>query len=324
MQPGGRANRRARQFDPTPSRYFWGKVNPFQTTATTLAGQSRPALGGNDGDRIHARFHGPSGIAPGIDGGWVVVDRNNHAIRRVDGATGMVSTLAGGAGRGYSDGVGAEARFNFPCGVALCPGGGAWLVADYNNHRIRRVAADGTVTTVAGSGAAAAGDGDVDVAASPAATFAAVARVIRSRRGTHQGCVLATLGAVLPMHLVLCAVAKACPHTRIACMADDTYLGGSPSRLYQDFQYMRGELERAAGLADTRDVVRERQPVEDKADRVEGEIGEEDAAVVQRQRREELLQGRGELLQCDREFLHRSEQRLTQERRTRAPCTMGG
>ena len=91
----------------------------------------------------------------------------------------------------------------------------------------------------AAAAAAWADGGDVDAGALPAATFAAVVRVIRSRRGTHQGCVLATLGAVLPMHLVLCKVAKACPHIRIACEADDTYLSGPPQHLYCDFQYMR-------------------------------------------------------------------------------------
>ena len=53
---------------------------------------------------------------------------------------------------------------------------------------------------------------------------------------------LATLGAVLPMHLELCKSAKERPALRIACTADDTYLCGPPSTLYTDFQFVRDKL----------------------------------------------------------------------------------
>jgi DNA-binding beta-propeller fold protein YncE len=69
--------------------------------------------------------------------------------------------LAGGGdgGGGFQDGPGAAARFSYPGGIAV-DGDGDVFVADLSNNRIQRVTpADGTVTTVAGSGLWGATDG---------------------------------------------------------------------------------------------------------------------------------------------------------------------
>ncbi|MCX6359926.1 MAG: hypothetical protein NT029_08975 [Armatimonadetes bacterium] len=60
-----------------------------------------------------------------------------------------VETLAGGGDPGFADGPQSVARFDAPTGIAACPDG-SLLIADTQNHRIRRLAADGEVTTVAG------------------------------------------------------------------------------------------------------------------------------------------------------------------------------
>lgn len=110
-----------------------------------------------DGPAGTARFDTPSGMVIDTTGTLYVADTGNDAIRRVD-ARGTVTTVAGGNGPGYLDGRGRDARFNGPVGVAVGEHGDIY-VADTYNHRIRRIAPDGTVTTVAGSGAPGLQDG---------------------------------------------------------------------------------------------------------------------------------------------------------------------
>src|SRR5271165_313093 len=68
----------------------------------------------------------------------------------VDGA--KVRTLAGDGAAGNVDGRRERAEFMFPVAVAYDPNGGAIYVADTAGQRIRKVARDGSVVTVAGSG----------------------------------------------------------------------------------------------------------------------------------------------------------------------------
>ncbi len=94
------------------------------------------------------------------DGGFVVSNLSHNDVRRVS-PTGTITTLAGGALNGFSGdgGPASAARLNVPLGVAVQPDGGV-LIADSNNHRIRRVSPAGTITTVAGNGAEGfSGDG---------------------------------------------------------------------------------------------------------------------------------------------------------------------
>lgn len=102
-----------------------------------------------DGPAGTARFDTPSGLALDAAGVLYVADTGNNAIRRVD-AQGTVTTIAGGHGRGDQDGHGFDAHLNGPVGVAVS-GSGDVYVADTYNHRIRRIDASGTVTTIAGT-----------------------------------------------------------------------------------------------------------------------------------------------------------------------------
>jgi DNA-binding beta-propeller fold protein YncE len=120
----------------------------------TLAGASE---GFADGSGNLAAFHTPSAIALDRDGNLIVADTGNHAIRKVT-PQGVVTTLAGGGAPGYLDGVGRQAQFNGPVGVAVDKAGNV-LVADTYNDRIRKIAPDGTVSTLAGSGAPGLQDG---------------------------------------------------------------------------------------------------------------------------------------------------------------------
>ncbi len=126
-------------------------------TVSTVAGQTR-VMGDEDGTGAGARFRSPGALAVEPSGNVLVTDSQNCTIRRVTPG-GVVTTLAGRAfAAGYVDGVGAAARFAYPSGIALDEAGNAYVV-DSGNSVIRRVAPDGTTTTVAGNGESAEVDG---------------------------------------------------------------------------------------------------------------------------------------------------------------------
>ncbi|HEY5850554.1 MAG TPA: gluconolaconase [Lysobacter sp.] len=112
---------------------------------STVAGS---AEGFVDGAGTAAAFNTPSGLAIDTAGNLYVADTGNHAIRKVS-PQGIVSTVAGTGAPGYRDGPGAQAQFNGPIGVAVDKDGRVY-VADTYNDRIRVIAPDGTVSTLAG------------------------------------------------------------------------------------------------------------------------------------------------------------------------------
>ncbi|HAL23031.1 MAG TPA: gluconolaconase [Stenotrophomonas sp.] len=114
---------------------------------TTLAGGEQ---GYADGPAAQARFDGPMGIAVDAQGQVFVADTWNDRIR-VIGTDGQVRTLAGGDRPGFTDAIGGEARFDTPVALAF-DAHGALLVADLFNNAVRRVGADGTVSTLVSSG----------------------------------------------------------------------------------------------------------------------------------------------------------------------------
>ena len=116
---------------------------------TTFAGTAGSA-GNTDGVGSAARFNGPQGVAVDGSGNIYVADTNNHTIRGIS-PSGNVLTLAGTPGSvGSADGLGSAARFAYPFGLVI-DAFGTIYVADTFNHAIRRVAQNGTVSTMAGA-----------------------------------------------------------------------------------------------------------------------------------------------------------------------------
>jgi len=114
----------------------------------TFAGAAGRA-GSADGLGAGARFASPADVAVDGAGNAFVVEYLGQKIRKIT-SSGEVTTLAGADSSGSADGVGSAARFSYPTGVAVDAAGNVF-VADSGNSTIRRVAPDGTVTTVAGS-----------------------------------------------------------------------------------------------------------------------------------------------------------------------------
>ena len=112
---------------------------------------------------IAARMGRPRGIVVLPDGMIAAADYVHHVIQLVDPRSGAVTPLAGTWDvKGYADGAGGAAKFAMPYGLAVM--GGALVVADYENHRLRKVALDGTVSTFAGTGTAGFADGGLSSA----------------------------------------------------------------------------------------------------------------------------------------------------------------
>eukprot|EP00798_Chlamydomonas_sp_ICE-L_P023878 gene23878-9450_t len=120
-------------------------------TSTLLAGSCNQN-GYKDGNGLDARFNAAIGLRVDAEENVYLADMGNNCIRKVN-RKGVVSTIAGTCGtqfNGTADGVGSEARFQGPWDVAPIGRKGALIVADSDNSCIRKVKADGTVTTLAG------------------------------------------------------------------------------------------------------------------------------------------------------------------------------
>ena len=134
---------------PAPTKPFWAaRVAP-------LAGDGQDGV--LDGAPAQSRFSDPFGVAVDAQGVTYVADGgDSNRIRRIDKG-GLVSTFAGGS-EGFADGVGAAAAFHTPSALAIDRFGNLY-VADTGNHAIRKIAPDGSVTTLAGDGQPGDADG---------------------------------------------------------------------------------------------------------------------------------------------------------------------
>ncbi len=140
------------------------KVILDDRSVTTFAG-SAGSQGNTNASGAAARFDEPSGIWG--DGTYLyVTERDNHAVRKIEIATGDVTLLAGdpNGSTGTDDDTGTAARFNEPRGIW---GDGTYLyVGEEGNHAIRRIEiATGVVTTFAGSATTSGTDDDTGTAA---------------------------------------------------------------------------------------------------------------------------------------------------------------
>jgi|GEM_PF-730356 len=130
------------------------KVTP-EGVATAFAGSGTSAA--VDGTGTLASFVQPVDLDIDNSGNLYVGDGKGNTLRKITPG-GVVTTLAGSSTAGADDGTGSAAGFSSLDGIKVDDAGTIY-VADWNNHRIRKVSPQGVVTTLAGSGAASSIDG---------------------------------------------------------------------------------------------------------------------------------------------------------------------
>lgn len=122
-----------------------------QHQVSTIAGSSQGFL---DGTTTSSRFNAPTDVCVSPDGLSIyVADYSGNRIRKINRSTNQVSTIAGNGTMGNNDGVGTNAKFSYPTGLAISSTGQFLYVADNGNSLIRKIdLSNNNVSTIAGDG----------------------------------------------------------------------------------------------------------------------------------------------------------------------------
>jgi sugar lactone lactonase YvrE len=137
-------------------------ISSSSQTISTVAGNGIEGFSGDGAAAVSAQFDQPWGVTVTASGDLYVADFGNNRIRKIDRATGVVTTVAGNGSSSYTGdgGTATAATLNGPAGVVTDPAGN-FYIADSENNAIRKVnGTTGEITTIAGNGTALfGGDG---------------------------------------------------------------------------------------------------------------------------------------------------------------------
>ena len=135
------------------------RVDAKSNVITTVVGSGEPTFSGDGGLAVAASLHEPYGVAIDKADNLYIVDRLNFRIRRVDAATGIITTIAGNGDNAHSGhdrcdgGLAVHAALLEPNDIALSVDGRQLYVADPSDHRVLVIdLVNGTISTFAGSG----------------------------------------------------------------------------------------------------------------------------------------------------------------------------
>ncbi len=142
------------------------KIDKSTGLIHTIAGTGASGFSGDNGQAINAEINFPYGLYADGTGNVFFADLNNNRIRKIN-TSGIITTVAGSGMQGYNgDNINAVAANLFhPSGVKTDEAGNMFI-ADLYNHRIRKVDANGIITTIAGNGTLGySGDGGSSILA---------------------------------------------------------------------------------------------------------------------------------------------------------------
>ena len=123
-------------------------------TTRIIAGDGQRAYQGDGGPATSGSLNMPHEIVFDARGHMYIAERDSHVVRKVDGKTGVISTLAGTGVAGFSgdSGPAAKAQLRQPHSIYIGPGE-QLMICDIGNHRIRAVdLPTGTIDTIGGTG----------------------------------------------------------------------------------------------------------------------------------------------------------------------------
>jgi sugar lactone lactonase YvrE len=135
---------------------------------TTVVGTGEEGYTGDGGPATEATLHLPTSLGFDAQGRLLIADTFNHVVRRIN-SDGTIQTVAGTGAEGFSGdgGKATEAHLSQPSDLAVDSGGNI-ILSDSGNSRLRRIDAQGNITTIARSsaaqGIAVAPDGSIYVA----------------------------------------------------------------------------------------------------------------------------------------------------------------
>jgi sugar lactone lactonase YvrE len=165
---------------------------PQPGTLLLVAGTGAVGFAGDTGPALQAVLDTPYGMALDAAGNLFIADQLNDRVRKVS-SEGIITTVAGGGVKAPGDAEGGPAtlaKLNSPQAVAL-DGTGNLFIADLGHQRVRKVSADGLITTAAGTGKAGfTGEGGPATAArleAPAhVAVDAAGNLFIAERGNHR------------------------------------------------------------------------------------------------------------------------------------------
>jgi sugar lactone lactonase YvrE len=142
------------------------KIDP-SGIITTIAGDGTNGDSGDGGAATSAQLKGPGYLALLSSGDIYIPDNTAHRIRKVSGATGVITTIAGDGTMGYSGdgGLASAAQLSYVNCITFDKAGSAYI-ADYDKNVIRKIDPLGVITSVVGTGVAGySGDGGPAISA---------------------------------------------------------------------------------------------------------------------------------------------------------------